>query len=105
MKISAEELKMAMDGGQSMVLTDVRRQSNYDEDPNLILGATSYDLKQMDAWSQDIPKDAELVVYYAHSRSRSEAALEYFTNNGYNVKLLDHGYDGWRDCCGKAVSA
>jgi rhodanese-related sulfurtransferase len=103
MKISAKELKLALDSGQSLVLIDVRRQSDYDEDPNLIPGATWYDLEQMDAWSQDIPKDADLVVYCAHGRSRSQAALEHFTNNGYKVKLLDHGYDGWRDAGGTVV--
>ena len=69
-----------MDGGQSMVLVDVRRQSDYDEDPNLIPGATWYDLEQMDTWShmtsQKMPSLSSIALMVAAAAKRHSSILQ-----------------------------
>ena len=75
MKISPAELKQALDNNQVYVLIDVRRQSDFDEDPNVIPGAVWYDLELINTWSQGIASNADVVVYCAHGKSRSQAAF------------------------------
>ena len=103
MKISPAELKKAFDSNQPYVLIDVRRQSDFDEHPNVIPGAVWYDLDQINAWSQDIAANADVVVYCAHGKSRSQAAFDHILAMGINVKLLEGGFDGWRDADGAVV--
>ena len=97
MTIPPAELKQALDSDQAYVLIDVRRQSDFDADPNVIPTAVWYDLDQIDTWSQSIAADANVVVYCAHGRSRSQAAFDLFSKKGMKVQLLEHGYDAWRD--------
>lgn len=103
MKISPDELKQALENNQDYVLIDVRRQSDFDEDPNVVPGAVWYDLDQIETWGEKIAADANMVVYCAHGKSRSQAAFEHFSQKGINVKLLEGGYDAWRDAGGTVI--
>ncbi len=103
MKISPAELKKALDSDKAYSLIDVRRQSDFDEHPNVIPGAVWYDLDQINAWGQDIASNADVIVYCAHGKSRSQAAFDHFSEKGISVKLLDGGFDAWRDADGAVV--
>ena len=105
MKISPAELKQALDTQKSFVIIDVRRQSDFNEDPNVVPGAVWQDLDQIDTWSQGIKPDADIVVYCAHGKGRSQAAYEHFSGKGNNVQLLEGGFDAWRDADGDVESA
>ncbi len=92
-EITPRELKQKLDENESVILLDVREQSEYDivhlEDAQLIpLNTLPYNIEK-------IPTDQEIVVYCHHGQ-RSLYATAYLHQNGYtDAKNLIGGIDQW----------
>ncbi len=92
-EISPQELKQKLDENNSVILLDVREQSEYDivhlEDAQLI------PLNTLPQHIDSLPSDKEIVVYCHHGQ-RSLYATAYLHQNGYtNAKNLIGGIDQW----------
>ncbi len=92
-EISPQELKQKLDENNSVILLDVREQSEYDivhlEDAQLI------PLNTLPQHIDSLPSDQEIVVYCHHGQ-RSLYATAYLHQNGYtNAKNLIGGIDQW----------
>ena len=92
-EISPEALKQKLDANESVLLLDVREQSEYDivhlEDARLI------PLNTLPQHVEGLPSDQEIVVYCHHGQ-RSLYAVAYLQQNGFNdAKNLIGGIDQW----------
>lgn len=92
LEISVEDLKKKLDGGEKVVLVDVREQSEYNF---ANLGGKLIPLGELQRRHGEIDKNADLVVY-CHRGSRSQRAVEFLYEQGFShVKNLVGGIDAW----------
>lgn len=77
-----------------MILVDVRTQQEWEQDGH-IEGATLIPLDQLPSQAADeLPKDAEIVVY-CRSGNRSAEAADYLASNGYTDVNDMGGIQDW----------
>ncbi len=60
-RVSAEELKRRLDGGEAVVVLDVRSAADYDN--GHIAGARSLSVKELPHRYQEVPTDQTIVCY------------------------------------------
>jgi len=62
-RISPEELKAKIDGGQDVLVVDVRDRIDFEAEPTIIPGALHMAIEELDARHQEIPREREIVFY------------------------------------------
>jgi membrane protein DedA with SNARE-associated domain len=62
-RITPEELKERLDGGEEMVIVDLRHPLDVEAEPHLIPGALHYSPDDLDARHGEIPRDRDVVLY------------------------------------------
>jgi phage shock protein E len=79
----------------NLILVDVRTRREWQRE-GYLEGAVLIPMHELQARAaQDLPKDAEIIVY-CHSGSRSSAAASFLAQVGYaNVSDLSGGLEGW----------
>ena len=92
-EISPQELKQKLDTNESILLLDVREQSEYD-----IVHLNSARLIPLNTLPQhvdNLPSNQEIIVY-CHHGTRSLYAVAYLQQNGFtDAKNLIGGIDQW----------
>lgn len=99
---SSEAFGASPDELGNALLVDVRRQAIYEQSDALIEGATWRDPGAVAAWSPELPRDREVVVYcvYGHEVGRSTAMR--LRAAGVRARFLRGGFDGWKSA-GRAL--
>ena len=93
LEISPQELKKKLDTDESVLLLDVREQSEYDLVH--LEGARLIPLNTLPNHIDSLPADQEIVVY-CHHGTRSLYAIAYLHQNGFrDAKNLAGGIDQW----------
>ena len=93
LEISPQELKKKLDTDASVLLLDVREQSEYDIVH--LQGARLIPLNTLPHHIDSIPAEQEIVVY-CHHGTRSLYAIAYLHQNGFrDAKNLTGGIDQW----------
>ncbi len=91
--ISARELKQKMDGGEALVLVDVRER--YEYEIARIDGARLIPLGELESQMNELPHNG-ILVCQCHSGVRSEHAARLLQEAGFeNVYNLEGGIDAW----------
>jgi membrane protein DedA with SNARE-associated domain len=62
-RISPEELKERMDRGDEMSIVDLRHAAEFDSDPETIPGAFRMDAEELEAGSDKLPHDREVILF------------------------------------------
>ena len=62
-RISPEELKAKLDGGEQILIVDVRDRIDFEAEPTIIPGALHLTIEDMDSRHQEIPREREIVLY------------------------------------------
>jgi hypothetical protein len=62
-RISPEELKAKLDGGEQILIVDVRDRIDFETEPTIIPGALHPTIEDLDQRHQEIPREREIVVY------------------------------------------
>ena len=92
-EISPQELKQKLEADASVLLLDVREQSEYDI--VRLEGARLIPLNTLPHHVDSLPSDQEIVVYCHHGQ-RSLYAVAYLQQNGFTgAKNLIGGIDQW----------
>ncbi|MHC1710894.1 MAG: rhodanese-like domain-containing protein [Solidesulfovibrio sp.] len=94
--ISATELKAELESGENMTLLDLRKQVDFDADPELIPGAVKLDPAQVGDWGHTITPDQKVVIYCARGGSISQSVQQHLANQGLEVPYLEGGYAAWK---------
>ncbi|MEW6348199.1 MAG: thiosulfate sulfurtransferase GlpE [Thermodesulfobacteriota bacterium] len=93
--ITPKELKALLQGDRETVLLDVRRKSDCDAMPEMIVGAAHRDPEKVDEWMDEIPKEVPVVVYCVKGGSVSQATTEKLLRDNPDVRFLEGGIKGW----------
>jgi membrane protein DedA with SNARE-associated domain len=62
-RISPEELKAKLDGGEQILIVDVRDRIDFEAEPTIIPGALHLTIEDLDQRHQEIPREREIVLY------------------------------------------
>ena len=101
--ISHADLKKTLETPGSVIILDLRRNDDYNKDTLTMPTSRRFDPDKIAEWSGALPKDKEILLFCAHGRSISNAAVDYLTKNGYKARLIAGGFDSWKDAGGATV--
>lgn len=62
-RITPEELKTKLDGGDDLMVVDVRDQVDFEAEPSIIPGALHLSIEELEARHHEIPREREIVLY------------------------------------------
>jgi membrane protein DedA with SNARE-associated domain len=62
-RITPEELKAKLDGGEDMLVVDVRDRIDFEAEPAIIPGALHMTIDELDERHNEIPREREIVLY------------------------------------------
>jgi membrane protein DedA with SNARE-associated domain/rhodanese-related sulfurtransferase len=98
-RITPEELKTKLDGGEEMIVVDVRDRIDFDAEPAIIPGALHLTTEELEARHQEIPREREIVLYCTcpSEETSARAALLLRRRGIERIRPLAGGYHGWRD--------
>jgi rhodanese-related sulfurtransferase len=103
--ITASDLRQMLQAGNRPLILDVRRRADYDADGTIIPGSRWHDPDQMDRLSERLAVDREVIVYCAHGRTLSNAAVDHLLARGHKARLIENGMDGWHAAAGDTLPA
>ena len=97
-RLTPMELKRRLDGGDHLVIVDLRTALDIETTPYGIPGARWLPPQALDDPHQLIPKDSEVVFYCAEPREATSARMALLLDShGYkHVHPLSGGLEGWR---------
>lgn len=62
-RISPDELKQKIDGGEEVLIVDLRHSVDFEAEPAVIPGAVHLDMEDLDAAHDAIPRDRDIILY------------------------------------------
>ena len=62
-RITVDELKEKMDGGEEIVIVDLRHSMDFEADPQTIPGAFRMDAGELQEKNDRLPRDRDVVLY------------------------------------------
>jgi len=62
-RITPEELKAKIDGGEDVMVVDVRHRVEFESEPTIIPGALHLMIEELEARHQEVPRDRDIVLY------------------------------------------
>ena len=62
-RITPEELKAKIDGGEDVMVVDVRHRVEFESEPTIIPGALHLMIEELEARPQEVPRDRDIVLY------------------------------------------
>jgi rhodanese-related sulfurtransferase len=95
--ISAQALYSRLGTELAPIVVDVRRDSAFDADDRMIVGAVRRLPGEVDHWRQELPKGRPVVVYCAHGQEVSQNAAATLRAAGADASYLEHGISGWTE--------
>jgi rhodanese-related sulfurtransferase len=86
---------------EDILIIDVRRKSDYEADRHIIPGATWRDPERVDHWSEEIPKDKQVVVYCVRGGSVSKSVSGRLLGERVQVSYIEGGLTAWKESGGE----
>ena len=79
------------------IVVDVRRQIDFADAKELIVGAFHRSPDETDRWAGDLPRERPIVVYCAHGREVSQRTTDALRSLGAHAARLTGGIAAWAD--------
>ena len=97
-RISPEELKGKIDGGEDVLIVDLRHSLDFEANPETIPGALHIDAAELEEAADVIPRDREIVLFCAcpNEATAARLALQLRSRGITRIRPLSGGYEGWR---------
>ncbi|HME11437.1 MAG TPA: DedA family protein/thiosulfate sulfurtransferase GlpE [Candidatus Acidoferrum sp.] len=98
-RITVEELKEKMDGGEEVMVVDLRHPLDFDADPETIPGAFRIDAKELEEKNDRLPRDREVILYCTCPNEATSARLALLLRRQgiRHIRPLQGGLDAWRE--------
>lgn len=97
-RISPDELHQRMDGGESVVVVDLRHSMEFESEPETIPGAVHMDAADLEEAFEVIPRDREIVLFCScpNEATAAQMALRLRKLGIIRIRPLAGGLAGWR---------
>jgi rhodanese-related sulfurtransferase len=102
--ISPQELQKLRRGFPPPIVIDVRRVSDFADDPVVIPGAIRQLPETVAAWSRDLEPWRRIVACCAHGHDVSQQVAATLRGMGYAAQFLGGGLAGWRAANGATAA-
>lgn len=99
--ITPNELSRRLEEKKDVAIIDVRRKPDYEAEKITIPGAVWRDPEQVDQWSQDLPKDKEVIIYCVRGGSVSKSVWARLSDHKLDVKYIEGGLSAWKEMAGE----
>lgn len=86
------------------LVVDVRRKSDYDSDSQKIPGAMWKDPEQVAQWSNELPKDKDIVIYCVRGGSVSNSVVDHLQGKNLKARFIEGGIEAWKKEGGPTVA-
>jgi rhodanese-related sulfurtransferase len=98
-RITPEELRQRQEGGEAILIVDLRSEAAVQSDPALIPGARHLRVDEVETWHHEIPRDREVVLYCScpNEAGAAHTALILYRRGITRVRPLLGGIDAWRE--------
>ena len=100
--VSAFKTHHATDG--DMMILDVRRRPDYENNDAIIPRAIWHDPDLIAQWSQSLPKDKEIILYCVRGATVSNSVLDQLIKMGFKARYIEGGIEGWKAAGGETVA-
>ena len=101
--IKPRDLRFMLESRQEVTVLDVRRKADYDADHEVLPDAEWRDPEEVAAWSRDLPKDKEIVIYCSRGGSVSNMVLNQLLSNNVQAQYIEGGIAAWKEAGGKII--
>ena len=101
--IKPRDLRSMLESHEEVTILDVRRKEDYDADHGVLPDAEWRDPEKVEAWSMDLPKDKEIVVYCARGGSVSNMVLDQLLSKNIQAQYIEGGIAAWKEAGGKII--
>lgn len=91
--LTPEALTGLLACGSNLTLLDVRRQEDFDQDPQTIANAQWKNPAEIDQWLPTITADMEVVIYCVRGGSVSQSVQQRLTDNGIRTRYVEGGLE------------
>ena len=91
--LTINELTALLASGQELMLLDVRRQEDFDQDPQTIANAQWKNPAEIDQWLPTITAETEVVIYCVRGGSVSQSVQQRLTDNGIRTRYVEGGLE------------
>lgn len=98
--VSPRELETLLASDQPPLLLDVRRTSDYDQDPAMIPDAIRQDPNEIEHWASDLPAEREVVIYCVRGGSVSNSVLDALLERDIPARFIEGGIEAWKQSGG-----
>lgn len=95
--VSPIALRARLGNASAPLVIDVRRTPAFEQDNQMIAGATWRDPFAVEAWQAYIPRHREVVVYCVHGHEVSQNACSALRALGIRTSFLEGGIGAWRE--------
>jgi membrane protein DedA with SNARE-associated domain/rhodanese-related sulfurtransferase len=98
-RISVEDLKKKIDGGERLTIVDLRRTVDFEADPEKIPGALRMDSHELRDKSKRLPRDHEVILYCTCPNEATSASLALLLRKKgiKHIRPLKGGLKAWRE--------
>jgi len=98
-RITVDELHQKIDGGENVIILDLRSQAEVERDPSLIRGARHMTMEELKSHPEAIPRDRDIVLYCSCPNEVSSARMALLLQrSGFvRVRPLLGGIEAWRE--------
>lgn len=93
--LTADDLRGLL-GGKGALILDIRRSDDFAAEPAMIPGALRREPDRVEVWSQELPKDRDIVIYCARGGSVSNRVLDDLLERGIQARYLEGGIEAWK---------
>ncbi len=94
--IAPNDLQGWLASNDALMIIDVRRVSDYEQDPAVLPGAMWRDPGRVDEWSGELPADQDVVIYCVRGGSVSNFVLEALLERGVRARFIEGGIEAWK---------
>ena len=103
--IPASDLRDLLKTRAPFLLFDVRKREAFAASGRMVPGAVWRDHARVNAWAGEIPARMPVVVYCVYGHEVSQGAGARLRELGVEARVLEGGFEGWREAGGTTVPA
>jgi membrane protein DedA with SNARE-associated domain/rhodanese-related sulfurtransferase len=98
-RITADELHQRMDGGENVVVVDLRHAMEFESEPETIPGAVHMNAADLEEAAGVIPRDREIVLFCScpNEATAAQMAMRLRNHGITRIRPLAGGLAGWRE--------
>jgi rhodanese-related sulfurtransferase len=94
--ITPQAFKEHLEKDKNLLVFDVRRDTDYQADKEMIPGAVKRNPEQVEEWAEEITKDKDVVVYCIRGGSVSNSVVDKLLATGISARYIEGGWEAYK---------